>query len=134
MIPIKDLVSYTVHIICTPAAVWLYNERRILKEVLEDGLDRRHDMLNPITIVNDINLAVGAITKVQSALPQIQKTVNDIKQAVADKSDTTKLDLDFVNLIADIQADLANVANLFPTAPVTTPVPAIPVPPVTPLA
>lgn len=91
-------------------------------------------MLNPITIVNDINLAVGAITKVQSALPQIQKTVNDIKQAVADKSDTTKLDLDFVNLIADIQADLANVANLFPTAPVTTPVPAIPVPPVTPLA
>ena len=83
---------------------------------------RRHEMLNPITIVTDINLAVTAITKVQAALPQIQKTVADIKQAVADKQDTTKLDADLVTLMADVQTDLEDISNLFPTAPVSTPV------------
>lgn len=80
-------------------------------------------MLNPMTIVSDINLAVQAVQKVQAALPQIQKTVNDIRQAAADKQDTVKFDADLVTLMADIEQDLSLLASLFPPTPVTSPVP-----------
>ena len=129
---VKELVHDLIHLVMIPSVAWLWQERKILKDVLEDKLERRHDgdkgdsMLNPITIVTDINLAVNAITKIQAALPQIQKTVNDLRQALQDKSDTTKLDADLIALMGDVQADLADVAALFPTAPVTTPTPTPP--------
>lgn len=74
-------------------------------------------MFNPITLVQDINLAVSTIEKLKKALPALQKLVADIKQAADDKKDATKLYADIEVVMSDVQLDLAFLSSLFPNAP-----------------
>ena len=125
---LKELIHDGIHLVFMPAAVWLWNERRVLKEVLEDGLERRHEnkgdpMINPLTILQDITTVSQAVAKIQAAVPQVLKIVSDIKQAQADQKNPVALTADLTTILADIQADLTLIASLVPPA---TPAPVPP--------
>lgn len=63
---------------------------------------------------------LNAVTKIQADLPQFQKTAADLKQAVADKADPTKLSADINSLLSDIQTDLADLAAIIPASIATS--------------
>lgn len=130
----KEVFHYIGHGIFIPAAMWLWNERRILKEVIEDGLERRHehkgeiDMTNPIA---DIQLALTIMAQLRTALPTLAKGLQDLKQAWADKSDSTKVANDLVQWLNDNEPLINQILALVPqaqvpNAPTTPPPPTIP--------
>lgn len=129
----KDILHYLGHAILMPVAMWLWNERRTLKEVLEDGLERRHEnkgdtMLNPLTILQDLTLVSKAATTLEQALPLLNKTVNDVRIAYAQKGDAIAEEAALAAVLTDIQNAITGLAALFPppaeiSAPVATPPP-----------
>jgi len=79
-------------------------------------------MLNPVVILQDLELAAQAIRKLQAAMPRIQKLVMDIKKSVADKGNSDALNADLLALLADASEDIELLAGLFPPAqPTVTP-------------
>lgn len=117
MAPLREMGHDLIHAIFIPALMWLWNERRTLKEVLEDGLERRNkNMINPLTILQDITTVSQGIAKIQAAMPQVLKLVSDIKQAQADQRNPVALNADLATVLTDIQADLALIASLVPPA------------------
>lgn len=116
-----------VHSVMIPLAAYLWNERRILKEVLEGELERRihlrrkTDMANPIA---DIQLALTILAEVRQAIPVLAKGIQDLKQTFADKSNPTKAAADLEAVIADLEPLLNQVLALVP--PAATPAPTVP--------
>lgn len=104
------------HLMTAAIIAWITQERKTLKDVLQGHLERRQDMINPVAILEDVSLAAEAVEKLKENLPLIAKTVADLKQAVSDKSDPTKLYLDLDALLADVNSDLALLQSLFPQA------------------
>lgn len=95
--------------------VRLYERFRSTEEFIERRYhQRRHTMINPIAILEDVSLAAQAVQKLKENLPLIAKTVADLKQAVSDKNDPTKLYGDLDALLSDVNADLALLQSLFP--------------------
>lgn len=125
MLPLNDIAHYVGHTILLGGVTFLWNERRILKEVLEDGLERRHehkgeiDMANPIA---DIQLALTILAEVRTALPILGKSIADLKQAYADKADATKAATDLEAVLTDLEPLLNQVMALVPppAAPTVT--------------
>lgn len=116
-----------VHSVMIPLAAYMWNERRILKEVLEGELERRihqrrtTDMANPIA---DIQLALTILAEVRQAIPVLAKGIQDLKQTFADKSNPTKAAADLEAVITDLEPLLNQVLALVP--PAATPAPTVP--------
>lgn len=97
------------------------------KEYIERRIgDRRKKMANPIA---DIQLALTILGEVRTALPIMAKSIQDLKQAFADKSDPTKAATDLGNVLNDLEPLLNQVLALVPPAPGSTPTPAPTTPP-----
>lgn len=76
-------------------------------------------MANPIA---DIQLALTILAEVRTALPIVAKSIQDLKQAFADKTDTTKVATDLSNVLSDLEPLLNQVMALVPPAtPATAP-------------
>lgn len=120
-----DIVHAVVHISTMLTAAYYWFQHSVLKDVLEERLERRHKtMINPVTIVNDINLAVQTVEKLKAALPLVTKLVADVRQAYAEKSDPTKLEANLTVVMNDVNDDLNMLQSLFPAQKVTvTPAP-----------
>lgn len=73
-------------------------------------------MINPLAILQDIQMVSSTIVKVQAALPQILKIVSDIKQAHADQKSPEAFEADLATIMTDITNDLAFIASLVPPA------------------
>ena len=84
-------------------------------------IERRHTVINPLTILQDIELAATTIAKVQAAMPQITQIVQDIRQAEADQKDPAALNADLIKILGDVESDLALIASLFPAPPPSKP-------------
>lgn len=80
---LRELLHDAVHGVMIPMAAWLWNERRILKEVAEGTLERRHAMGKYLKLVPLLEkLATDLEAAAQS--PQDQAVVADIKALIAD--------------------------------------------------
>lgn len=112
---LREVAHDSVHAVMIPLAAWLYKERAILQEVLEHKLERRHPMINVLTLLQDLSMATTLIPKIQAAIPQIQKTVADVQQAVKDGKDPAALTNDLNNVLTDLTTDINALASLFPT-------------------
>jgi hypothetical protein len=99
----RERIHYALHAIFIPVAIWAWNERRILKGVLEDKLERRHLPMNPAEIMAAIQLA-----------PEL------LPAAVQILTDFNKLASDVTAFLAKIEA-VQKGATPAPAAPVATP-------------
>ena len=126
------LVHYFVHVLAVGAVTWFWKERRILKEVLEDGLERRQKetpMLNLSILTElpkDLALLATIVPKIQAAIPVIQKNAADLSQAIADQKNPIAEVADITTLLADLNMDLAILSSILPASTPTPVVPAAP--------
>jgi hypothetical protein len=84
-------------------------------------IERRNKHMNVLTLLTEgpavLTDLLTAVGKIQSDLPQFQKTAADLKQAIADKSDPVKISADLEALLADLEADMQDLAALIPAPP-----------------
>lgn len=76
-------------------------------------------MINPVSIIRDVNLAVEAVERMKKAVPLLQELAADVKTISEDKGDPTKLEADILELLSDINTDLQLISSLFPPSEVT---------------
>jgi hypothetical protein len=128
----QELAHDAVHTVMIPLAAYLWNERRILKEVLEGELERRmkerrHTMELPNlkTVINGVELAEkdalalsALLLKLPEYAPIIQKQFEDLQKAIADKNNPIALINDTSVLLGDLNQDMSTVVpfitNLIP--------------------
>lgn len=79
---------------------------------------RRITMANPIA---DIQLALTILAEVRAALPVAAKSIQDVKQAFADKADPTKAAADLAQVLSDLEPLLNQILALVPPAPAPAP-------------
>lgn len=126
---IHDLI----HVVMIPSALWLWNERRILQEVLEGQIERRHKG-EPMNFVSGLLLAESEaikisafISKVPTYLPLIQQNIADLQKAAADKTNPAAEMADVSALLNDLNSDLTLLLTVAPALKPTAPAPAAPI-------
>lgn len=73
-----EIIHNTLHAIFVPAAVWFWRERNILRDVLENKLERRNTMASIVDKFEEVSAAVGAV---EALVPLIEKFIDDAKAA-----------------------------------------------------
>lgn len=115
---IVSISNYVVHLVTVATAAWYWWQHSILKDVLEDKLERRHTMGNPVA---DLKLALTILAEVHQDLPVFAQGLLDIKQAWADKADPVKTAADLDNFLTDNEPLLTRLVALAPAvAPAAT--------------
>jgi len=128
---LKEVVHYVVHLCSIGAAGYYWFQHSVLKDVLEDKLERRHNekeikmnFLQGVVLAEEEAVKLNTfLAKLPTYLPLIQKNIADLQKAVADKNDPTALLADSSALLGDLNSDLAILATIVPapTVPVVTP-------------
>lgn len=123
LIHLKELTHDLIHMIMIPAALWFWQERKILKDVLEDHLERRQKEPNMIDLKSlniltelpkDIAILLTVLPKIQAAIPLMQKNMADLQKAIADQKDPAALLVDINTLLEDANEDLKVVSDILP--------------------
>ncbi len=87
MMPMKELAHDVVHAIVVPGAIWFWNERRILKAVLEDHLERRKNTMSFQSVAEGVLLEIAHLVEgvFKHTAPVIEKAAADTAVAAAEQ-------------------------------------------------
>lgn len=113
-IHLKEIFHDTAHAILVPLTAWFWNERRILKEVLENKIERRHHM----GIAEILTLVEHGVPAIEAGWAALETQIpTDKADALAAWQAGLKAFGDIKGGIPVILAALRGAAGTVPTPP-----------------
>lgn len=116
---IREKIHYALHVVFIPVAMWAWNERRVLKDVLEEKLERRHTMIDPKKLQEKMKVVTDLIVNAPKLIADVTAATANAQNPTAEAAAIAQLLTDLQPAIADLTAEIATA-----TTPQVPPAPA----------